>query len=282
MILYKGDVGRELFIISKGVVEVIRDDLPANKRRTASKILLRNGSFFGEIALVMEVRRTCSVQARTVCEVNILQQSAFDEILRSNPLFARRMNELVVARQLDSHIARTHTKGIDFQVSQNDIDLAVEMMEKNMKQGLERRRKKEPDAGSPPRSCLRDESKVYSPLNVSFEASPAAATVDGALPPGRVDPRRTVDEESQLEFSRLSTASSGSVSDVLQDIARRSTRFANDEGSTIAYLKRMRELASLDRQALSLNEQSNDDDVRPRRSIDVCSDGEVEASRKDR
>ena len=281
MILYKGDAGRELFIISKGVVEVIRDDLPANKRRNASKILLRNGSFFGEIALVMEVRRTCSVQARTVCEVNILQQNAFDEILQSNPLFARRMNELVVARQLDSHIARTNTKGIDFQVSQNDIDLAVEVMEKNMQQGLERRRKKVPDASSPPRSCLRDESKVYSPLHVSFEASSAAATVDGALSPTKEDPRRA-DEESQLESSRLSTASSGSVSDVLQDIARRSTRFANDDGSTIAYLKRMRELASLDRQALSLNEQSNDDDVSPHPSLDVCSDGEIEATRKDR
>ena len=122
---------------------------------------------------------------------------------------------------------------------------------------------------------------MYSPLHVSFEASSAAATVDGALPPAKEDPRRA-DEESQLESSRLSTASSGSVSDVLQDIARRSTRFANDDGSTIAYLKRMRELASLDRQALSLNEQSNDDDVSPHPSLDVCSDGEIEATRKDR
>jgi len=53
----------------------------------------------------MEVRRTCSVQARTVCEVNILQQDAFDAIVKENPHFARRMNELVVARQLDSWLA---------------------------------------------------------------------------------------------------------------------------------------------------------------------------------
>ena len=110
---------------------------------------------------------------------------------------------------------------------------------------------------------------------------PPRLTVDGALSPTKEDPRRA-DEESQLESSRLSTASSGSVSDVLQDIARRSTRFANDDGSTIAYLKRMRELASLDRQALSLNEQSNDDDVGPHPSLDACSDGEIEATRKDR
>lgn len=51
MIILKGDVGRELFIISKGVVEVLRDDLPPNLRRNAPEILLRNGSFFGEIGM---------------------------------------------------------------------------------------------------------------------------------------------------------------------------------------------------------------------------------------
>lgn len=120
MILFKGDVGKELFIISKGVVEVLRDDLPANKRREAPRIMLRNGSFFGEIALVMEVRRTCSVQARTVCELNVLQQDAFDAVIRSNPPFARRMNELVVARRLDSCLAKSQQKGVDFQVSQEE------------------------------------------------------------------------------------------------------------------------------------------------------------------
>ena len=38
MILFKGDVGKELFIIAKGVVEVLRDDLPANKRWRSRQI----------------------------------------------------------------------------------------------------------------------------------------------------------------------------------------------------------------------------------------------------
>jgi hypothetical protein len=78
MIIFKGDVGKELFIISKGAMEVLRDDLPPRKRQRAPPILLRNGSFFGEIALVMECRRTCSVRARTICEVNVLQQKEFE------------------------------------------------------------------------------------------------------------------------------------------------------------------------------------------------------------
>ena len=221
-------MGKELFIISKGVVEVLRDDLPAAKLRSAPKILLQNGSFFGEIALVMEVRRTCSVQARTVCEVNILQQDAFDAIVKENPHFARRMNELVVARQLDSCLARTQQKGVDFQVSSADLDLAVEAMERNMMEGLERRNNPSSTthstalSDSSHRSNFRSDqhssssNKEFSPMRVSFEQQP--------------DDEGAVDEESLLNRStrdggpRTSGASAADtpvVTDVLQDIARR-------------------------------------------------------------
>ncbi len=139
MILFKDDVGRELFIISKGVVEVLRDDLPPSKRFLSPPILLRKGSFFGEIALIMETRRTCSVQARTVCELNVLHQDTFDNILRNHPSFARRMNELVVVRQLESCLERAKYKGIDVKVSKEDMDKAIDLVEKNMTEGLIRR-----------------------------------------------------------------------------------------------------------------------------------------------
>lgn len=139
MIIYKGDVGKELFIIAKGVVEVLRDDLPTKARERTHPILLRNGSFFGEIALVMEVRRTCSVQARTVCEVSILLQKSFDAILSEHPAFGRRMNELVVARQLDKHLAKSVNSGQNCQVSKKDLDTAYTQVEKKMKEGLQRR-----------------------------------------------------------------------------------------------------------------------------------------------
>ncbi|GMH82611.1 hypothetical protein TL16_g09316 [Triparma laevis f. inornata] len=138
MILFKGDVGKELFIIAKGVVEVMRDDLPKDKRAQANQILLRSGSFFGEIALVMEVRRTCSVQARTVCEINILLQRTFDDILREHPDFAKKMNELVVARQLETSMARI---GINqgMKIRQADLNYANEAVAKQMEDGLLRR-----------------------------------------------------------------------------------------------------------------------------------------------
>ncbi|GMI33918.1 hypothetical protein TrCOL_g5251 [Triparma columacea] len=139
MILFKGDVGKELFIIAKGVVEVMRDDLPKDKRAMANRILLRSGSFFGEIALVMEVRRTCSVQARTVCEINILLQSTFDDVLREHPDFAKRMNELVVARQMETSMARLGVDPNNTKFRQADLDFANEAVKSQMQAGLHRR-----------------------------------------------------------------------------------------------------------------------------------------------
>mmetsp|Transcript_23868 Transcript_23868/g.27496 ORF Transcript_23868/g.27496 Transcript_23868/m.27496 type:complete len:804 (+) Transcript_23868:145-2556(+) len=162
MILFKGDVGKELFIVAKGVVEVIRDDLPTNKRRHLSPIFLKNGSFFGEIALVMEKRRTCSVKAKTVCEVNVLQQQAFDTILRERPDFARRMNELVVARQLETRLSQSKKKGVDVKVLKSDLELAVKAVESNMREGLQRRMefgpmRRQPIKEDPPRQLIDNE-----------------------------------------------------------------------------------------------------------------------------
>mmetsp|Transcript_39908 Transcript_39908/g.96050 ORF Transcript_39908/g.96050 Transcript_39908/m.96050 type:complete len:664 (+) Transcript_39908:2031-4022(+) len=278
MILFKGDVGRELFIIAKGVVEVLRDDLPAAKRRSAPRIFLRNGSFFGEIALVMEVRRTCSVQARAICELNILQQSAFDAVVRENPHFARRMNELVVARQLDSCLVRSTKPGVDFQVSQKDIDIAVQAMEKNMKEGLERRQTKESLTGalassksSRRHSQTNDGPTVFSPMRVSFETTSDKRAKQ--MPPDVQESLSTTygsaDEESQLDTAgRPSAASEMPVSEVIQEITRRSTRFP-DEGYIEKMRKRMEERPFTDQ----IEEDVPD-------FVDICSDTEIETTKE--
>lgn len=283
MIFFKGDVGKELFIISKGVVEVLRDDLPMSKRRDAPKILLENGSFFGEIALVMEVRRTSSVQARTVCEVNILQQDAFDAILLDNPHFARRMNELVVARQLDSCMARSHQKGVDFQVSQSDMDLAVLTMEKNMKEGLERRQMQESSrslTSKRQKSDMTDTDTVFSPTSrVSFDGS-VKMPLESYINPST---RAGVDEESQLlDPTNRTSSASLDVSHVLTDIARRSTRFSNvDEvDSSCHHLEEISRKAAA-RPLTDNTGATNNNDFIVDDEMDACSDGELETT-KDR
>ena len=293
MILFKGDVGKELFIISKGVVEVLRDDLPRSKRHDAPKILLQNGSFFGEIALVMEVRRTCSVQARTVCEVNILQQNAFDAILLDNPHFARRMNELVVARQLDSCMARSHQKGLDFKVSQSDMDLAILTMEKNMKEGLERRHMNVHDSSRSVGSTRHksdmshNDTAVFSPsTRVSFDGSVKLDSTTVKLHHesySNPSSRRDTDEESQLpeppKRTRTSSAPAPTdVSHMFKDIARRSTVFPNEN----FFAKGVNQSSA--RPLTDNHGGSNDDDeeIVINDDMDACSDGELHQSSKDR
>lgn len=198
MILHKGDVGKELFIITKGVVEVLRDDLPLEQRLNATSIFLKSGSFFGEIALIMETRRTCSVQAKTVCEVNTLDQHTFDTILRENPDFARRMNELVVARQLERSMSKAGNDEIDFQVSLSDMDAAVSAVERNMKLGLERR--------------MRFRLEKNSKQAFSFDSNNSSGT------------QRQSESSTSSRRTSFSHSHSDEVSQLIEDIARRSTR----------------------------------------------------------
>ncbi len=213
MILFKGDVGKELFIISKGVVEVLRDDLPASQRKLSPPIYLKNGSFFGEIALIMETRRTCSVQARTVCEVNILQQRTFDTILRENPDFARRMNELVVARQLERSLSKS-AEAAEVQVSRDDMDVAISIVEKNMKQGLNRRMKEESMSLS-----FRDTTSISNDLEKEISEKS-----DLNRPPLCANkPRPSMKKDTTSSSKRVDE-----VTMIIDDIARRSTAFAKE------------------------------------------------------
>ena len=67
-------------------------------------------------------------------------QKTFDDILREHPDFAKKMNELVVARQLETSISSTHgrTQG-SMKVRQSDLNFANRSVEQKMKAGLDRR-----------------------------------------------------------------------------------------------------------------------------------------------
>lgn len=238
MIIFKGDVGKELFIIAKGVVEVLRDDLPLSQRHNAPPILLRNGSFFGEIALIMETRRTCSVQAITMCETNILQQHTFDAILQQNPDFARRMNELVVARQLERSFTKQQMEvqqDIDVRVSQVDMANAMSVVERNMKERLERRLLK---------GALDTSDTSPDKVKISLNSSSNSPTVIASQRSNNGTPS-TKSEESKLlglvggsafkiSLSNLklnpdddNNGDTDEVTKIIDDIARRSTRHVN-------------------------------------------------------
>lgn len=97
MIVYRGDVGREMYIIRRGLVEVLSQD------RSKVVATLGPGSFFGEVGLIFGESRTADVRTKTYCEVAMLRNSDLDEVLETFPLVkqqfkATSQNEAILER----------------------------------------------------------------------------------------------------------------------------------------------------------------------------------------
>jgi len=131
-IILKGDIGSELYIISRGVCQVFLRDpweiVTHGDVESEKEILLSNGQFFGEISLLMEVRRTTSVQAKTICEVNVLVQEVFEEILRESPDFADEMKTLIVKRKIENFkkLHNTHASMEERELIEDAVNEAIE------------------------------------------------------------------------------------------------------------------------------------------------------------
>ena len=91
VVIRKGDIGRELYLISRGEVEVI--DGSGHVVAT-----LGEGSFFGEIALLTSAPRNATVRAKSYCDFFMLDKSNFTRVLRDRPQFLKSMMEIAQAR----------------------------------------------------------------------------------------------------------------------------------------------------------------------------------------
>ncbi len=87
-ILRAGDVGRHIYFISRGTVEVIAPD-----GRTVFRTL-SDGDFFGEQALLHTKRRTASVRAVGYCDLYVLDKETFSGTLELYPEFAESIRKV--------------------------------------------------------------------------------------------------------------------------------------------------------------------------------------------
>jgi voltage-gated potassium channel len=88
-----GEIGRHMYFISRGTVEVISAD---GKALFAT---LRDGDFFGEIALLFSQPRSASIRAVDYCDLYALGKETFERILTHYPDFAMHMQEVARGRQ---------------------------------------------------------------------------------------------------------------------------------------------------------------------------------------
>ena len=86
----EGDRGREFFVLLKGEADVTRGGEKINT--------MKEGDFFGEIALVTKMPRTATVTATSNVDVLVITERAFDALLKKSPTIGRNVAEALAER----------------------------------------------------------------------------------------------------------------------------------------------------------------------------------------
>lgn len=90
-IIKAGEEGHEMYIIGHGIVEVTTDEQTV-------VATLKDGEFFGEIALLQKVTRTANVRAKTYCDLYKLEKEDFLAVIDRFPALASQFKEAVEMR----------------------------------------------------------------------------------------------------------------------------------------------------------------------------------------
>eukprot|EP01062_Namystynia_karyoxenos_P062517 TRINITY_DN55414_c0_g1_i1.p1 TRINITY_DN55414_c0_g1~~TRINITY_DN55414_c0_g1_i1.p1 ORF type:complete len:777 (+),score=290.43 TRINITY_DN55414_c0_g1_i1:163-2493(+) len=102
-IIRKGEVGKEMFFIHRGQVEVVSEP-PGEDQPNVKQIVyasLQEGSFFGEVALVVPgAKRTASIRCSTFTELFVLQKVDLEMLLRSYPETKTKIINVAINRKL--------------------------------------------------------------------------------------------------------------------------------------------------------------------------------------
>ncbi|HVT04921.1 MAG TPA: glucose-6-phosphate dehydrogenase [Thermoanaerobaculia bacterium] len=90
-IIKLGDMAKEMYLISRGQVEVIDK---------AGKVVqtLKDGDFFGEVGLLMSTPRTATIKAKTQCDLFVLRKPDFSRILRDHNQLAETVTKVAKER----------------------------------------------------------------------------------------------------------------------------------------------------------------------------------------
>jgi CRP/FNR family transcriptional regulator, cyclic AMP receptor protein len=86
----EGDRGREFFVLLEGEADVTKGDKSINT--------MREGDFFGEIALVTQMPRTASVTATTDVRVLVITERDFGALLKHSSEVGRGVAEALAER----------------------------------------------------------------------------------------------------------------------------------------------------------------------------------------
>ncbi len=95
VIFRENDEGTDMYIIIQGVVEIRK-----STGSSSSKVLstLQKGDMFGEMAIIEKQPRSASAVAVQPTRVLVLNEKLYDNMIGTNPDFARKMNRVLSER----------------------------------------------------------------------------------------------------------------------------------------------------------------------------------------
>lgn len=88
-----GEAGNDMYFVSKGELEVVSKD------GQTIFTTLKDGDFFGEIALILKQPRTASVRATSFCDLYRLDRELFERVLSRYPEVAAKIQERAEERR---------------------------------------------------------------------------------------------------------------------------------------------------------------------------------------
>jgi ATP-binding cassette subfamily B protein len=91
----QGEPGESLYILRSGVADVLVDDGHGARRVN----VVKEGDYFGELALLTGRPRSATVRANGPVEVLTLERSVFLDLVQSEPSLRERLSQLVFARR---------------------------------------------------------------------------------------------------------------------------------------------------------------------------------------
>ncbi|MBI2890184.1 MAG: ion transporter [Nitrospirae bacterium] len=89
----KGSVGRNMYFISRGTIEVVSED------GETVFATLTGGNFFGEIALLLDQPRTASIRSADYSDLYTIDKETFERVLKNYPEVESQIQEFARKRQ---------------------------------------------------------------------------------------------------------------------------------------------------------------------------------------
>lgn len=110
----EGEVGRELYYVERGKLGLYAKGTTWEAMKTKEPhVVLNRGTFFGEIALMLSMRRTASIKAMSIVELFVLSKESLFKLFQRYPEYQEIMRKLAEDHLVLNQDMKSNNSGLD-------------------------------------------------------------------------------------------------------------------------------------------------------------------------